>query len=233
MDLQGYKDEILLKLGGGVVKVELEDDGLIDKVIQASFREVQRYINTTKLVTLPYHTCMDLSKLKVSSINQVYRVNAIGINTANTNSYTDPIYLSFISSTGTGTMHDMVSNYAAYMIRKQISNTLSTDLTYYWDASTEKLYINAPTPAPQQITIDYIPKYEDVSEITEPFWEDILVRLSLANAKVTLGRIRGKYKLNNALYDLDSDALLQEGNEELSQLREYLQTNSDTVYPID
>ena len=233
MDLQGYKDEVLLKLGGGVVKVELEDDGLIDKVIQTSFREVQRYINTTKLVTLPYHTCMDLSKLKVSSINQVYRVNAIGLKNTDQNSFTDPIYLSFISSTGVNTMHDMIGNYAAYMSRKQISNTLSTDLSYYWDASTERLYINAPAPAPQQITIDYIPKYDDVSQINEPYWEDILVRLSLANAKVILGRIRGKYKLNNALYDLDSDALLQEGNEELAQLREYLQTNSDTVYPID
>ena len=61
----------------------------------------------------------------------------------------------------------------------------------------------------------------------------MLLRLALALSKEALGRIRGKYKLNNALYDLDAEQLLSEGREELAAIREYLQTNSDLVYPID
>lgn len=119
------------------------------------------------------------------------------------------------------------------MRRRQISNTLSTDLNYYWDVSTKKLYINAPRNIPERITIDYVPRYVDISEIDDPYWEDILLRLALAISKETLGRIRGKYVLANALYVLDYETLLTEGREELGQLREYLQANSDIIYPID
>ena len=233
MELNAYKEEILLKLGGGVIKLELEDDGIIERIIMSAFREIQRYINTTKLITIPFQPVIDLTKFKVSSINQVYRVNETGLNVKQDGQSLDPFWLSITSTNQFGLNNDLVSNFSSYMRRRQISNTLSTDLSYYWDVSTKKLYINAPRNVPKRITIDYVPRYTDISEIDDPYWEDLILRLALALAKETLGRIRGKYTISNALHVLDWETILAEGREELSQLREYLQANSDIIYPLD
>ena len=48
----------------------------------------------------------------------------------------------------------------------------------------------------------------------------MLTKLSLAIAKVTVGRIRSRYTQSNALWTQDGETLLQEGNEELKELKE-------------
>ena len=81
----------------------------------------------------------------------------------------------------------------------QIKNTLSTDLTFIYDKAKSYLYINCAYDKPNQITIEYVPIYEDVSQIVSDYWIDKLCRLSLALAKITLGRIRSKFTQSNAL----------------------------------
>ena len=171
MDLQGYKDEILLKLGGNYVNVELLDNGGLDKIIQAAFREIQRYINVPKLATLPYAPCIDLSKCKVSSISQVYRATPIGTGntTQDSGSLPDAIFLSMNNMSGSMLNSSMMSNLASFYTWKQITNTVSTDLAFYFDETKKYLYINAPSPKPDKVTIGYIPKYDDVGEIDNPF----------------------------------------------------------------
>ena len=61
----------------------------------------------------------------------------------------------------------------------------------------------------------------------------ILMRLSIALTKVTLGRIRTRYTQSNALWTQDGDTILAEGREELTNLREALLANSELCYPID
>ena len=58
-------------------------------------------------------------------------------------------------------------------------------------------------------------------------------RLSLAYAKINLGRIRSKYTLNNATYNLDGQQLLAEGAKEVEDLRNYLNQNLDLMLPLD
>lgn len=72
MELDLIRDEIKLKLTGGVLELELDDSSL-DKVINSAFREVQRYINSTKIVKMEYQPCLDLTSLKVSSVVNVRR----------------------------------------------------------------------------------------------------------------------------------------------------------------
>ena len=79
----------------------------------------------------------------------------------------------------------------------------------------------------------YTPEYESVEEITEPFWQNLLMRLSLARAKEMLARVRGKYTLNSATYNLDADQLMSEAQAELSEIRQYLNSNADILLPID
>ena len=57
--------------------------------------------------------------------------------------------------------------------------------------------------------------------------------MSLDLVKIQIGRIRTKFTQSNALWTLDGDKLLEEGNTDLEELREILRANSNMVYPID
>ena len=83
------------------------------------------------------------------------------------------------------------------------------------------------------ITIEYIPRYNDVSEIISDYWIDMLIRLAVALTKVTIGRIRTRFTQSNALWTQDGELILEEGNTELAELRQHLMENSQLVYPID
>jgi hypothetical protein len=95
------------------------------------------------------------------------------------------------------------------------------------------LYINISSNYPKDITIEYVPRYNDVSEITSDFWIDMLIRLTVALTKVTVGRVRSKFTQSNALWTLDGPTLLEEGNAELTALREELKASTQLCYPID
>ena len=85
----------------------------------------------------------------------------------------------------------------------------------------------------ENITIEYIPVFKNISEITSDYWIDIIVRLATALAKVALGRIRTRYVQSNALWTQDGDQMAAEGNQELADLRLKLETNAQLVYPLD
>ena len=65
MDLQAYIDEIKLDVTGGVLELEI-DDASLTKIINSAMREIQRYICSTKLLTLPYKECIDLNEYKIN-----------------------------------------------------------------------------------------------------------------------------------------------------------------------
>lgn len=238
MELAAYKDEILFKLTGGVLECEL-DDGALEKVLNAALREVQRYIDTTVIKTIPFDNCIDLSEYNVSSVSRVYRAKGFMANDSDggTTTPADPMYASqWQLLSGTGNMYnfnDYVYNYSAYNTLQQIRNTTSTDLAFRYDKSSNKLYINIATSKPQNITIEYVPRYNDVSEVTSDYWIDIIVRLAAAIAKVTLGRIRTRYTQSNALWTQDGQQMLDEGTNELNDIREKLQASTQLCYPID
>lgn len=75
MTLKEYIEEIKLKLTGGVLNLEISDEA-IAKVINNSLREIQRYIDTTKIVTVPFAKCIDLAGFNCSSVTKVYRTKA-------------------------------------------------------------------------------------------------------------------------------------------------------------
>ena len=97
-----------------------------------------------------------------------------------------------------------------------------------YNAADEKYY-----DLPTKITIMYVPRYDSVEEINSDFWIDTLCRLAVANAKVIVGRIRTKYTQTNALWQLDGQSILAEGQQELTDLRNYLQTNTQLLYVVD
>ena len=93
MDITAYREEIRLRLTGGLIDLEL-DDVTLDRIIQSCLREVQRYICSTKLITIPFSKCIDLSQIKdeddkfikISSVVRIYR--ALGFTADSGESYT-------------------------------------------------------------------------------------------------------------------------------------------------
>lgn len=130
-------------------------------------------------------------------------------------------------------LSDYIMNYSAWSQLSQIQNTISTDLDFEEDRHNNKLYINAGRTSASMITIKYIPKLRDVENIKSDYWIDILIRMSIDNTKIYLGRIRTRFTQSNALWSQDGERLLEEGTSDLKELRETLRNNSNMIYPID
>lgn len=237
MTLEEYISEIKLELTGNVLHLEI-DDNTLGQIVKKAFREVQRYIDITKLITVPFSPCIDLKGFNSSAVINVFRTQGYtGDITSGGVMYADPMQAQmWMAFSNGGTMYnlqDYVMNYLSYNTLLQMRNTTSTDLSFREDKSENKLYINTCYDAPDAITIEYIPFSTDVTDVTDPYWTDIIQRLSIAMTKIVLGRIRTKYKQSNALWEMDGDTMLAEGNEELKELRETLRVNDQLSYGID
>ena len=235
MDITAYRDEIKLRLTGSVLDTELSDD-TIDRIINASLREIQRYICSTKVITIPFKRCIDLTEYKVNSVSRVMRTQGYATDNAEL-SLTDPMYVSqwqLLSGPGNlSNFQNYTYNYMTWNTMLQMRNTTSTDMAFIFDKSTNQLYINTASDLPTKITIMYVPRYDSVEEINSDFWIDTLCRLAVANAKVIVGRIRTKYTQTNARWQLDGQSILAEGQQELTELRNYLQANTQLLYVVD
>lgn len=238
MRLADFVNEIKLELTGGVLELEITDE-TIASLINKAFREIQRYIDIPKLLTVPFASCIDLDGWKHSSIVKIYRTEGYtGNNAANGDAIpNDPMYMQqwMIYSNG-GSMYNLdnyVMNFLSYNTLLQMRNTLSTDMSWKEDKEGKKLYINCAYDSPKYVTIEYIPVYESVEEVEDDYWTDQIARLSMALVKITLGRIRSFSTQSNALWTLDGPTLLQEGTTEAQEIRQHLVDNMNFMYPID
>lgn len=237
MKLIDVIDEIKLELTGGVLELEIEDTS-IEMVIKKALRELQRYWDESSFITVPFESCIDLAKYQLDScaIVKVYRMEGMGEGGSDINAMSDPLYAQqFMIFSNAGTMfnlQDYVMNQVAWTTLSQTRNTISTDMAFREDKHNHKLYINSMS-SPGYVTIEFIPKLESVENIQSDYWQDILIKLSTALTKVTLGRIRTRFAQSNALWTQDGDKMLEEGTTELKELRELLRTNSNLLFGID
>ena len=230
MTICDYKDDILLQLGYPVLEIEIEEN--IERVIDMAFRELKHYITDTRTATIPYMNKIHIDdkfnhgKDKINTVVYIMRSNS-------PNRIGDFQDIMYLVSRQDSLQYLSLTDYSRAMLTQQAKNTLATNLDFYWDKINSDLYVYANYPKPDFISVVYIPEYEKVEDIVEPFWQNLLRRLALALTKEVLGRIRGKYKLNSATYELDAYQLLSEAREELSEIRGFLNDNSDMMLPID
>lgn len=248
MTLQECIEDIKLELTGGLTKLELSDE-ILAKFVSKALKEVNRYIDSTKIVTVPFSPCIDLGPyvddkgvehpgFKHNAVVNVFRTQGYtGDITEGGLMYADPMqaqmWMAFSNGNTMYNLQDYVMNYLSYNTLLQMRNTISTDMAFREDKSENKLYINANRDDPINVTIEYIPLYESVEELDDPYWQDIVRRMALDLVKIGLGRIRTKYTQSNALWALDGDKLLEEGTTDLKELRETLRLNDQLSYPVD
>lgn len=210
----------------------------IKRAVLIAFRELKRYMKTPVDKTVPFATRIDLKKLGIKPVKVLYvyastpriglTMNSIDSGNvfqvaASVNTY------SAIGQTSAINIDPIVTE----MGMAQVRNTLSTDFQWKHDPDNEVLYVTHRDPRPTQVTIRYVPDYQDVSEIKSPTWIDYLIRLSEANMKKALGRSRSKYTIEGSNVSLDGDVLLQEANAELETIRAELEAKKSKLVVLN
>lgn len=232
--INSYAKDILMMLGSSILNIEL-DEKSVEEIVEYAFNEVKHYITDTETLTIPFQVKTHIEDFidfkthrKVNIGNVVYIMRASSPNM--TFDYQDILYLMNRRNQMTTVSSQ---DFARALTINQIKNTISTDLDFYWDDREMDLYINVNYPIPTHVTIVYTPRYDNIEDVESEFWREKIRRLALAYTKQVLGRIRGKFRLNGAQYDLDSDQLLSEASQEISEIRSFLDENSDILLPID
>lgn len=228
LTMEQYVKYLKLQLGAPVLWLENEE--FLPDVVDMAFQELKSYITDVETMTLPYSTVIDLTGKKVASVAYIMR----GSPNISVSGLQDMMYIYTSRNRTSGVTNSFtLSDYARALLVQQNKNALSTDLDFMYDKKEEKLYVYEQKVESSTLTLVYIPEYESVEEVYEPYWQNLLKRLSLAMAKEMLGRIRGKYNLNSATYNLDADQMLSEAQTELTEIRTFLNSNKDLLLPMD
>jgi hypothetical protein len=198
-----------------------------ERAVNLAFRELKRYMKTPVDKTVPFAHRIALADVgiktkKVLNVQGAYPRIGLTLSTIDSgNVFQTAAAINVYSNIGNASAIN-IDPIMTELAMAQVRNTLSTDMQYKYDSLNNVLYIAFRDPIPAQITITYVPDFQDVSEIVSDTWVDYLVRMSLANMKVALGRTRSKYKIEGSNVSLDGDQLLTEGNQELTDIRQEL-----------
>lgn len=238
MTKQEVIEYIRLMLTGDVLTSDLTDD-TIESIIKVAIREIQPHINQTKFMTVPFAKCINLKDSNVSAVVAVYRTKGYlssysddDSNVGDVDPFQATIWKVFSNNGSMYNLNDYVMNYASFATLLSLRSSQSTDLKFKVDQTTKQLYINVSNDVPTSITIEYVPKILDPEDITDDYWIDKLLRVSVAIAKQLCGRIRSRYTAEGP-FKGDGELILAEGNKELDELREIMRQNSDLFIPVD
>lgn len=210
----------------------------IEEAANIALRELKRYMRNSVDKTVPFSTRIDLESvgIKASQILGVQPANPrIGLRLSSIDSgnvFQVAAAVNAFSPVGNTTSLN-VDPLVSELALAQVRNVLGTDLQWRWDQFNEVLYITHRDPMPSMVTVRYVPDVTDVSEVVDPSWQDYLVRLTVANMKVALGRARSKYTVEGSNVSLDGDAILSEGNSELEAIRNELSANRNFMVVVN
>ena len=226
MTMQDVVQQVSFQLG--IPANENLEELQTEQAVLIAFRELKGYMSTPVSLTVPYQTRLDLVKLGLKTV-QVLNVQAarprIGLTMSTIESgnvFQVAAAVNTLSMVGQTTSIN-IDPIMTQMAMAQVRNTLTTDFQWQHDKENEVVYCTHRDPKPTQVTITYVPDFQDISEIKSLRWQNYLVRMSLAYMKTALGRARSKYTVEGSNVTLDGDVLLQEGNAELDAIRAELE----------
>lgn len=228
MQMEEYVSQIAFLLGFPSNKNV--ENASIEQAVQIAFREMKRYMDTPVDKTVPYSQRIDLKEVGIDT------VKVLGCQAAN------PRIGLVMSTIESGNVFQLAASLNTYgnisnssilniepivknLAYAQVRNCLTTDFQWKYDLPNQCIYCAHRDPVPAQVTIRYVPVFHDVAEITNQTYIDFIVRLGLANMKISLGRSRSKYRVEGSNVTLDGETLLQEGNAEIEAIRTELGSN--------
>lgn len=236
MTIQELENQIAFSLGMPATdNVEQLD---IKQAIKISFDELKEYMKTPVHKTVPYAHRIDLVKQGIRT-NKVLDVKPAYPRVGYTLSSIDSGNVFQVAASAN--IYNNIGNTTTINIdplmtelgMAQVRNTLSNDFQFQYDQLNQCVYVTHRDPMPGQVTITYVPDFQDVSEIKEPMWINYLRRLSLAHMKESLGRARSKYTIQGSNVTYDGETLLNEANTELATIREELTTRKTRLVAVN
>lgn len=210
----------------------------VEQAVLIAFRELKRYMKTPVEKTVPFSTRLDLRKLGIHTSNVLYvqaAVPRIGLTMSSIDSgnvFQVAAAVNTYSAIG-NTSSINIDPIMTEMAMAQVRNTLGTDFQWRYDSNNQVIYCAHRDPRPAQVTVRYVPDYQDVSEITQEVWINYLIRMSEANMKKALGRTRSKYTIEGSNVSLDGETLLAEANAELEAIRTELESRKNKLVVLN
>lgn len=222
MEMKEIVNQISFLLG--LPSNENVEDLQIEQAVEIAFKELKRYMRTSTEKTVPYSTRIDLVKQgiktkKVLNVSAAYPRIGLTLGTIDSgNVFQVAAAVNVYSAIG-NTSSLNIDPIMTEMAMAQVRNTISTDFQWRYDKYNQIVYVAHRDPKPVTCTIRYVPDFQDVSEIIDETWINYLIRLSTANMKLALGRTRSKYTIEGSNVSLDGERLVEEANQELSDIR--------------
>ena len=236
MTMAEIVDQISFMLG--IPANENVEELQIEKAVLIAFRELKRYIKTPIDKTVPYQPRIHLPSVGINTVKVLYVFAAyprIGLTMSSIDSgnvfqiaAAANVY-SAIGQTSSLNIDPIMTE----MAMAQVRNTISTDFQWKYDIDNQVVYCAHRDTMPTQVTIRYVPDYQDVSERKSQTWIDYLIRISEAYMKKALGRSRSKYKIEGSNVSLDGEILLQEANTEIDKIREELEAKKNKLVVLN
>lgn len=202
---------VKIQLGGTSVDVELTNDDyneLIDMALAklAPYYEGHRFIQASGKV-------IDLSKHHPLAIEKVYSVKENQITSLEEYAYGGTGMLIFDAN--------LIDRIVSYKSFKMLYDELRYQKGQNYKLINNVLYLDGYDG---EVLIDILVLPKVVSDVEETsMYYSWLKEYTLALAKETIGRIRGKFTVEGSPYTLDSAQLLQEAQQEKQNLESQLQ----------
>ena len=222
MEMKEIVNQISFLLG--LPSNENVEDLQIEQAVEIAFKELKRYMRTSTEKTVPYSTRIDLVKQgiktkKVLNVSAAYPRIGLTLGTIDSgNVFQVAAAVNVYSAIG-NTSSLNIDPIMTEMAMAQVRNTISTDFQWRYDKYNQIVYVAHRDPKPVTCTIRYVPDFKDVSEIIDETWINYLIRLSTAKLKLALGRTSTKYTIEGTNVSLDGERLVEEANQELSDIR--------------
>lgn len=213
----------------------------IDRLIDFATRRCESKVSLPYLATFSVgNGVVDVSGYDMLAVRQIYNGVGSGVSTENANLVANPDspnsgcnismsncdicnqlcqyrgMQSLAGSYGTKGIYD----YVAYAGAMSELNVLMTN-DWYLDPTDNKLYIDGFSGV---VTVEYVKSnnsFEDIAK--DNFWRQWIRDYTLAMVKITEGRIRSKYKISSGVFEIESDELISEGNNDKQELEQRLE----------
>lgn len=232
-------DDVMIELGYPVISLYITQTQ-INQMIDFAVRKCAHKATPKFLSTFYASGCVDVSGYDMEAVSAVYKGDisssgsgvsdgvegcsncgtdgALGCNVCDKLCQYRGYSNNLLRGDWNNEMYDMLAWQNA---RSQMQSLMLFD--WYLDYTAQKLYLDNFSGL---ITVEYTKSHitaEDLSHDTA--WFSWIRDYTLALCKVIEGRIRNKFKVSSAPFEIEADELIQEGNQEKENLEQQLTEN--------
>ena len=236
------KREILLMLGGGVVRVELTDDPL-ELAVQLAV-DIYRQKSSSAMEEAWLHLDLSTNEAVYTLPQEVVLVRKIfrrgnGV-MQSTGSSVDPFSLaysnSYLLSAVRGASGGGLLTYELYhQFDKTVGLIFGREINFNWNSVSKRLTLHRDIKGNEGVLLWAYHMRPEETLLQDHMCYPWLRNWALAEAKAMLGRVRGKLSAipgPNGPISLNGDLLLQEAQAEKEQLLEQLKRYGDGSKPL-